>query len=275
MTWMEKIAYDFRPESDEALAQYRKDRRERFAEGSIGRMLHGAGEAFHENVTPLFHGPMTSPAGHIGSGDSLTGKLILAASGVSGGGPQASPIMTMHELDEAKSQNPDNLHGQEFREFIKKQIAMRGSAAPVISSHVGPYVLMNESNRILQAKDSDQKTYDMFKRLRSKEAKIFNWVLKKSESNQLKDLVPGLPGYGERQYTDAEIEAANNAIVKSKQAAKLVHGYRENRKYHPELSRDAAEAVTIAGTVLPLAVVGGSIYEQIKAMRALKALRYI
>jgi len=274
MTWMEKIAHDFRQEADDSLAKYRKDRSEAFEAGSLGRFLHNAGESFHENITPLLHGPMTSPAGHIGSGDSPTGKLIMALSGLRGG-PQASPIITMHELDEAKSHSPDSLSGQEFREFIKKQIAMRGSASPVISSHVGPYVIMNESNRILRSKDIDPKTYDVFKKIRSKEDKIFNFVLKKSESNQLKDLVPGLPGYGERQYTDAEIEAANNAIVNSKNAAKLVKGYNENKKYNPEMSKGVAEAVSIAATVLPLAVVGQSIYENIKSLRALSALRHI
>lgn len=269
---MEKLAYDFRGDAVEALAKYRKDRDDALQSNKTMQFLHRAGEQFHEHVSPLLSGPMTSPAGHIGSGESRSSRIALALAGMRGG-PQAAPIITLHELDEASGGNPDAMSGDKFKEFIKKQIIMNGSPSVTIGSHVGPYVLMNENNRLLQIRDEDPKTFDMMNKIRNKEDKIFNWVINKSESNHLKSLVPGLPGYGERPYTDAEIEAANNAIVDTKDAQKLVKNYREGKKYHPEIRKNISEAMAIAAPALAVYGVYDKIKDTIKAAKEIKAMQ--
>jgi len=249
---MEKLAHDFTAEAQQALADYRKRRDEELNGKPVHQLLHRAIEGYHENVTPILSGPMTSPTGHIASGFSPVSRAIMSIHGASG--PQSAPIVTLHELDEAKGSDPDRVRGDAYREFLRQQIRMHGAPSITIGTHVGPYVLMNESNRVLEAKEIDPKTYEAFKKLREKQGKLFNWVYHKSESDRLKELVPGLPGYGERPYTDAEIEAANNAIVNTKDAKRIVDGYSDNKNYHPELKKHIAEAVALVS--VPMAVYG-------------------
>lgn len=263
---LEKVSdHDFRAESAQALAEYRKKRYdEAQAKGGLSPALLKIREGVHEHALSWMAGPHTGNMGDIASADSLGSRVMLGVAGLRGG-DQMAPIVNLHELDEAKSSNPDSVAGEDFRAMLRKQIGMSGSPGVTIGSHVGPYVLMNENNRILQARGNDPKTYASMVKAR-KERSLFG-LIHNSQSDHLQKLVSALPEYGNREYTEEEIEAANNAMANSKIGKRIVAGYDPTKKYNPKPGMVAGEALAVAAPVLLATSAALHIIDAIKMSR--------